>query len=352
MLAAVRPVPQRFSSARGAPSWRRAAAVVAGVLIVVAVAGWRLLAADQAPRSAEAPPLGRVEIMRPADGLGSAVAGFGDVWMDDRPGERLIRVRTPDGRVLARIPVRGRLILAAGAGGVWALQSAHGFGPYLRGPLLHVDPDGARVRARIALRMPSGERMLGRGVVAGGGSVWVWGPRDILRVNPRTDAVVQRIAVADSHGDVAGVVPRGRWLVVATADGTLLRLDRATGAPLGTVQTALRSPAVRAVIGSRLIVASDGELAAVEVATGRVAWRRPLGFLVGGAVLDQGVLWAHSAAFNEPGDRLTGLDPATGRVVMRSILPAFGTTSIVAVDGRLVIPSADGRALVVAPLRL
>jgi hypothetical protein len=37
---------------------------------------------------------------------------------------------------------------------------------------------------------------------------------------------------------------------------------------------------------------------------------------------------------------------------MRSILPAFGTTSIVAVDGRLVIPSADGRALVVAPLRL
>jgi hypothetical protein len=136
------------------------AAAAAGVLIVAAVAAWRLLGGPDAPPRAAAPPVERVDILHPAGGLGGAVAGFGDVWMDDRLGERLIRVRTPDGRVLARIPVRGRLILAAGVGGVWALQSAHGFGPYLRGPLLHVDPDGDRVRARIALRMPSGETML------------------------------------------------------------------------------------------------------------------------------------------------------------------------------------------------
>ena len=58
----------------------------------------------------------------------------------------------------------------------------------------------------------------------------------------------------------------------------------------------------------------------------------------------------HSAAIDEPGDRLSGLDPATGALSTTSILPAFGTTGLAALHGRLVVPTAEGRLLVVTPL--
>ena len=251
------------------------------------------------------------------------------------------------------MPLHGRVVLAAGAGGVWALQSNRGFGPYLRGPLLHVDPRTNRIRRRIGLRAPSGEQVLGKGVVVQGGRVWVWSRRDILRVDPRTDRVEQRIRVAaDVHGDVAGLVQRGRRLIVATADGTFLWLDARTGRPRRAVSSPFAAPVIRTSVGERLIVTSRGSLAAVDPATGRVAWARKLGFIVGAVTRSQGLLWAHSAAIDEPGDRLSGLDPATGEVATTSILPAFGTTGLAALRGRLLLPTAEGRLLVVTPLLL
>jgi outer membrane protein assembly factor BamB len=183
--------------------------------------------------------------------------------------------------------------------------------------------------------------------------VWVWSRRDILRVDPRTDRVAQRIRVAaDVHGDVAGVVQRRGRLIVATADGTFLWLDPGTGRLRRTVPSPLAAPVVRESAGPRLIVTSRGSLAAVDPATGRVAWARRLGFLAGAVTRAQGLLWVHSAAVDEPGDRLSGFDPGTGEVATTSILPAFGTTGLEALHGRLVLPAADGRLLVVTPLLL
>ena len=347
-----------MSERQGRRTARVAGAVVGAALLAGVVGGValpRLLRDDGPPprdTRARVPP--RIRVVRPAANLGAVVRGFGDAWLDDRTDSRLLRVRSPDGRVLGRVPVRGRLALAAGAGGVWALQSsssARSFGSYLPGPLLHVDPRTNRVRARIRLRV-DGDDLLGLGVYVHGGRVWVWGPRNVLRIDPRRDRVVQRISVPDLHGDVAGLALRGRRLVAALADGTYMWLNARTGRPLWTVRTPFPDPVIRGEVGTRLIVSSNGVLAALQPATGRVVWSRRLGFRAGAVARAFGLLWVHSAAFHEPGDRLSGLDPATGSVVTTSILPAFGMTGVVAIGRRLLAASAGGRLLVVTPLML
>src|SRR4051812_14385346 len=210
------------------------AGALAGAPAAVGLPG--LLADDGPPprdTRAHVPP--RVEVLRPAGNLGAMVKGFGDAWLDDRTDSVLLRVHGPAGRVLARVPVHGRLALAAGAGGVWALQSSSGarsFGSYLPGPVLHIDPRTNRVRARIRLRA-EGDDLLGLGVYVRGHRVWVWGPRDVLRIDPRRDRVVQRIEVPDLHGDVAGPALRGPRPAAPLADGTPPWFNTRAGEPLG-----------------------------------------------------------------------------------------------------------------------
>ena len=327
-------------------------ALLAALLLAFVSPGF--LRGDGAPAAAApargAPPL--IQVLRPGGGLGAAVAGFGDLWMDERGTGRLLRVSSPGGRLIAALPVRGRLMLAAGAGGVWALQQGGYFSPYLRGPLLHIDPATNRVRARVELRTPAGDGIAGLGVYARGGRVWVWGPRDILRIDPRTDRVAQHIPIDDRHGDIDGLALLGRRLVVATADGTFLALDARTGRRVSATPTPFGSPTIRLALGSRLVITSRGRIAALDPVSGRVAWVRRVGFRAGAVVKSHGLLWINSADFHEPGDRLSGFDPATGERVTTSLLPAFGTTGVVALGGRLISPSATGRLLVITLLML
>jgi hypothetical protein len=311
---------------------------------MVAAAGW--LAPSLIPRDPGAPspersrdgPL-RLDI---ADGLGAIAAGHGDLWVNDRARERLMRVDGADGRVLAAIPVTGRLALSSGPTGVWALQAGGEYGIGLRGPLLRVDPRTSRVRARVTLG-----GVLGFGVLARGRSVWIWGPRDVLRVDARTDRVSQRIRVGDKHGELRGLAVRGGELIAVAADGQLMRFDARTGRRTGSVSVPLPAPAVRATLGRRLVLASHGTVAAVNPRTGGMAWRRRLGFRAGAAIRAHGLLWVHSAAREDPGDRVTALEPATGEVRATTLLPVFGTTGMVRQGGRIWLATAGGRVLAV-----
>jgi hypothetical protein len=137
------------------------------VALILAVAALCLIRGSSPPG---APEDGRtregITVWRPAEGLGAVVAGFGDVWVDDRARERLLRVDGGSGRIRAAIPVDGRLALGTGTRAVWALQSGGGYGLGLRGPLLRIDPRTNRVRARIPLGAASGHAVLGFGVQA------------------------------------------------------------------------------------------------------------------------------------------------------------------------------------------
>jgi outer membrane protein assembly factor BamB len=318
---------------------------------ILAVAALCLIGGEPRPGAPprERPPRDGIVVLRPADALGALVAGAGDLWVDDRARERLLRIDPGSGSIRAALPVDGRVALAAGDGAVWALQSGGGYGIGLRGPLLRVDPATDRVRARIPLVTASGGSVLGFGLEPAGRDVWVWGPRDILRIDGRAARVTARIAVRGDHGELTGLAAAGGQLVAGVADGHLLRFDARTGRRTGASRVALRRPSPRALGHGRLLLTASGVVAVFDLRARRVAWKRRLGFRAGAVLGRDGLVWVHSAAVDEPGDRVTALRLATGRVVTSRIVPGFGSTGIAAGAGQVSIATAGGRLLLLRP---
>jgi hypothetical protein len=309
-------------------------------LLAALIVGTAAFSRGEAPPPQPIRPLpGTVATLHPAEGLGAVSGGGGDAWIDDRWGERLLRIDHRSGAVAARIRVQGRLALTEGAGSVWALESGGGYGRGLRGPLLRIDPRSDRVTARIPL--PA----LGFGVVVADDGVWVWGPDHLMRVARGRVSPVIRVADEDV-GETTGFARLGVEAIVTTADGHLLRFDAGNGTRLDSVRLPLTEPSLQLAGRDRLIVAADGEVAAVDPDTYMVRWRTRLGYRVGGVVEAGGVLWAYGANVRDAGDRVWKLDPATGAVLGRVLLPAFGTVGMAVIGETIWVTTANGRLLV------
>jgi hypothetical protein len=311
---------------------------VRAVVVVVAV----LIAAAAAPRGERdmRPLQPTLAILEPGGGLGMVSRGEGDAWIDDRWNERLLRVDRQTGRVVARIPVQGRLALGDGGRNVWALQSGGGYGRNLRGPLLRIDARRNRVMARIPL--PA----LGFGVIADRDTVWVWGPRDLLRIDARVDELAQVIHIADDEAEATGFALIGDQPVITTADRHLVRFDPRTGAEVAAVPLALDEPVLQQASAGRAVVSSDGTVAMVDPASGELLWQHRLGFRIGTVLQAHGALWVQGAYIRDPGDRVWQLDPDTGATLGSALLPAFGSMAMAAIDDSLWVTTASGRLLV------
>jgi outer membrane protein assembly factor BamB len=250
-----------------------------------------------------------------------------------------LRLDHRTGAVTARIPVQGRLALAESRGSVWALQSGGGYGRGLRGPLLRIDPRSNRVTARIPI--PA----LGFGVVVADDGVWVWGPDRLMRV--ARGGVSPVVRVPDQEvGEATGFARLGVEAVITTLDGHLMRFDAGTGRVLGSVRLPFTEPSLQLAGRDRLIVATGGEVVAVDPETNLILWRTRLGYRVGGVVEAGGVLWAYGAGLRDPGDRVWKLDPVSGAVLGRVLLPAFGTMGMAMIGDTIWVTTANGRVLV------
>jgi PQQ-like domain len=285
-------------------------------------------------------------VIEPGQGLGAITSGGGDAWIDDRWSERLVHVDRRTGKVVARIPVDGRLALDAGGRDVWALQSGGGYGRGLRGPLLRIDAATNRVKQWIVLRPPWGEAFLGFGVLARGDSVWVWGPQELVRLDARDGSVAQVISVADERGETTGFALVSGQPIVTTADGHLLRFDPISGREVAAATLPFALPVLQTAGADRAIVTARGTVAAVDPSTGTLLWSRRLGFRLGTVLEARGALWAHGANLRDPGDRVWEIDPATGAVRGSVLLPAFGSTGMAIVDGTLWVSITSGRVMV------
>lgn len=320
------------------------------VLAILALAGLAMVS-DGGPIAPERKPvrLERIAVLHPAGSLGAVVAGFGDLWIDDRTRQRLLRVDGRSGQVEAEIPIDGRVALSVGSGAVWALQAGDGYGLGLGGPVLRIDPRSNRVRARIPLATSSGRSRLGLGIQADAGGAWVWGPYEVMRIGRRAGSAAARIAVGAAHGQLTGLTATADEVVAGTADGHILRFDARTGTRTGDFHVPVPRPSPKAISHRLLLYTSPGVAAALDLTSGLDRWRRLLGFRTGATLAGDGLVWVHSSAVGEPGDRVTALRLATGGTVTTGIVPAFGSTGIAVSGGRVSIATAGGQLLSFSP---
>jgi PQQ-like domain len=298
------------------------------------------------------PPPEVVARLRLADSLGDAtVAAFGSVWLDDTTRNQLIRVDARTRRVVARLPVRGNVDPAAGAGALWVLEG--GLGYDFSGPLLRIDPRTNRVTARIPLRTPAGKPFVAAGSLLGGAKdIWVFGQVGVLHIDPRTNRVTYAIggnAAPDSLASFGGDL----WML--STDDRLLRFDARSGARIWQTRIAVPHASGLGTAGGALISTAPEALVRLDPFTGRVLWQTRLPGtsspeLASPAlysvqwVYAGGLIWAESSAL--PRDRLAALDPNTGRVITSVALSDFGTVGVASIGSELWLPTAAGKVAV------
>ncbi len=277
-----------------------------------------------------------------------AVLADGSLWASDFTGS-VVQVDPGARRLTARVPVTGApQPITTDAGSVW-VQTA---GAHCEGFLLRIDAVSRRIADRTALPYPSEQD--GALAPAAGGGVWV----------KRGCASREGLDRLDGDGAVkTGVaLPRVDGLAAAAGnlwaighDGTLTQIDRGTGrvrrrwpglAPLADPNTS----ATKALVadGTGVWVLSTGRAVILRVEDGRVARRiavdesaRPLM-----AVAPDG-LWIASADRLGRANRLTRIDPETGRPTATLALGGQRPVAIVPAGDELCVLTADGEVLFV-----
>ena len=140
------------------------------------------------------------------------------------------------------------------------------------------------------------------------------------------------------------VVAGGRVLVVAT-DGTVTSLDLATGATAWTARLGVDADGSPAVFGGLLLVGADDGAHALALDTGEPRWANA----VTGAVRGAPALIGGVAVFASMSGRAVGVDALTGKVRWNVPLGAPNDTSVAAVDGTAVVGLTDGSAVALDP---
>lgn len=323
-------------------------AIAALVVGTAAVAGLGQPHSVDSHRAALVDPL--VVRTSPAEAFDEVVGAAGDAWADDHDRGLVLRLDGRSGRVRARIKMPGRVTLAADSQDVWALRWGGRFWRLPNGPLVRIDPATNRIAERIPLRTFSGEPMIAFGVLAGDSGVWVWGPSHILRLDRRTASIAQDFEVGPRHGELTGAILTEGGLLAVAADGHLLRVDARIGVRTAGHQPELTAAELLELTGRRLVARADRMLVAVDASTGRLLWRRRLGFHVQTVIDYDGVLLAQGSALGDSGDRLWAIDGMTGRVRASTVLPSLGTVGMTSVRGALWITTVDGHVIAIPRL--
>jgi PQQ-like domain len=257
-----------------------------------------------------------------------------------------VRVDAGSRRVVARIPLAGSPVVAAGSGAVWILSGGGGY--TFPGPLLAVDPRTNRVDARIPLKTTAGRPFSGEDIVPVPGAVWVVGPDGAIRVDALSHQVTASITVATSRGFVADGASDGRSMWLVTQDGRLVRVDARTGARLSSAHTELDQPTNVAADAAGVFVVGAHGVARLDPGSGRQVWRTTTSGQVDSVVVAHGRLWAVTPG-TYGANVISAYDPATGRHLTTTALPDFVGSALAATGSDVWALGDNGKVDVVKP---
>lgn len=283
--------------------------------------------------------------------LTSGTTAFDSLWAYDTASGQLLRLDARTHHVLARVPVPSPLAevaIAAGPDAVWAVpiqpfrHSARAPAHPRRESAVRIDPRTNRVVARVAVASP----IQPAGIVARPGAVWVWGEAGAMNIDPRDNRPVGVIGIAGSS--VTGLAATDTRVSLATDLDELVTFDARTAARLAAVSisTPTERGSVVAVGGGVVMNRVGGQLASVDPISGRDLWVAHLGSLPRDLLVAGGRLWALLADPGAGRMLLVALDPGDGHTLARIPLPAEDARSIGSSGASPVISTQGGELLV------
>jgi hypothetical protein len=264
----------------------------------------------------------------------------GGVWVV-LSDHTVARYDTSTGRVDGR-PVRlpftpGAMV--AGHGDLWIggqvdgrrRVTSEGSYPVIR--LARVDPRRRVVTGVVALPMRSN----GNRLVSTPNAVWVTDPAEgpasrVWRVDPATNRLL-RPPLRAGEEPLAVELHQGTVWSANHDDGTLRRMDAATGALEGTIELGFEPHGMA--LGHGAIWVADAHHHAVlrvDPGNGRTVARVPLGFEPGPLVATRNAVWVAGPPDPDlPVAPVARIDPATNRVT--ATVPLEGRATTLAADG-------------------
>jgi streptogramin lyase len=309
------------------------ATVIAGLVVAAAVYGLASFGSD------DTGPAGPKVVTRisPAGGLDVIVPAFGSAWLADTDTQTLLRMDPQTRRVTTRLPLGGRLSIAAGRDALWVGVTQTG-GAFR---LLRIDPRTNRIVARLRTPdVPGGAGFVGPVVVRG--NVWVVSAEAAVRIDPRDGHGLATVRTGHNGYATRSVAVVDGDLWVQVSDGRLLRLDGATGRRKATFHLP-DGNLVGDFAMNGLFVVDENALSRMDPRSFRVLWRTPI-TSIGAGVAAGGRLWLEAP--DRQGDRVLTVDPRTGGVIDSVHVGAFGAQWMAGVGSDVWMTTAGGRVVI------
>jgi outer membrane protein assembly factor BamB len=183
-------------------------------------------------------------------------------------------------------------------------------------------------------------------VSAGRGVVWVPAPLELLRIDPRHDAIDRRIPLEHRGFQAHGFASDDKRLYLLRTDHVLLVRDAATGARVWSTRLSFDGY-LMAAANNTLLLADGSDVAAVDARSGRTLWRAAIDAkVVNYGLLAGGNLWIHVTGGDTNRDRLLRLNAGDGHVTGSLTLPEYGVAGMTRVGDDVWIVSPNGRLMI------
>jgi DNA-binding SARP family transcriptional activator len=324
----------RTPRARGGIGRRRL--VAGGALLAIAPAAWileRALSDGNAPAAVKAvapavvavdPQTNRVVAAIPAGSAPSVLAaGEGAIWVGDARDGTVTRIDPSTRRVVSTIGIAAPAIdICAGLGSIWIATGSFG-------TIVRIDPQIDRKVDEFELAPGAPVVPTASSVAVAHGRLWVGAFSGLVRIDPRSGAVLQRVDLGQSPALRIATGKGYLWATLLTQ--RVWRVVERSGKPAGEFHVG--KAVLPIAVGTSNVWAANlaaGGLWEIDASTLSPVNQWPTGKGAIAIALGSGAVWMTSWS----DAALLRVDPASGRVV--SSIPVGGWPGDVLVSNGLV----------------